>query len=346
MGIEELIVKAAELRASDLHIGYGVPPRIRVDGDLVNMPGENKLGDPECESLAKELLGFDMPAEGEFDLATEFGGRRIRGNVYRQSGHTSCAIRLLADAIPELETLGLPQGVKKLPSLHSGIVLVTGETGSGKSTTLASLLKRINDFLPRHIITLEDPIEYVHESRESLVDQREVGRDTMSYADGLRAILREDPDVILIGEMRDNTTIETALTAAETGHLVFATLHTNSAADSIDRIVDVFPAERQKQIRMQLSTTLQAVLSQQLLKKTGGGRVAACEYMVVNSAIRNLIREGKTPQIHSALATSADIGSISMDNAIIRLYKDRLIDAQTAVEYCRDKDYVSKNVRF
>lgn len=344
--IEYLIEKAAEAKASDLHIAFASAPKIRVDGELIDMAGEAALTDADCERIAQELLGREMPDAGEIDLALEIAGRRIRGNVYRQSGHISCAIRLLADSIPELETLGLPKAVATLPDLHSGIVLVTGETGSGKSTTLASLLKRINNYQHRHIITLEDPIEYIHSSDKCLVDQREIGRDTESYAMGLRAILREDPDVILIGEMRDLETIETALTAAETGHLVFATLHTNSAADSIDRIVDVFPAERQKQIRMQLSTTLRAVLAQQLLKKLGGGRVAACELMVVNPAIKNLIREGKTPQIESALGTSANIGSISMDNAILALYRDRLIDGATALSYGRDKEYLGKTVRY
>lgn len=344
--IEELIKKAAEFRASDLHIAYNRIPKIRVDGDLIDMPEEALLTDADCESIAKELLGREMPKAGEIDLAVHSAGRRIRGNVYRQSGHVSIALRLLRDVIPELENLGLPKAVETLPELHSGIVIVTGETGSGKSTTIASILSRINHNQYRHIITLEDPIEYIHESDKCLVDQREIGKDTASYAMGLRAILREDPDVILIGEMRDLETIETALTAAETGHLVFATLHTNSAAESIDRIVDVFPAERQRQIRMQLSTTLQAVLSQQLVKKMGGGRVAACELMIVNPAIRNLIREGKTPQIESALGTSADIGSISMDNALLKLYKDRVIDSETIKSACRDKELIGKTVRF
>ena len=270
----------------------------------------------------------------------------MRANLYRQSGHISCALRILSDSIPELEKLGLPPAVAEFPALRRGIVLVTGETGSGKSTTLAAILRRINQTRQAHIITLEDPIEYIHAPDRCVIDQREVGRDTASYADGLRAILREDPDVILIGEMRDLTTIETALTAAETGHLVFATLHTNSAADSIDRMVDVFPAERQRQIRMQLSMTLQAVLTQQLLPRREKGRVAACEVMVVSPAIRNLIREGKTPQIANAVATSADLGSITMDNAILRLYKDRLITAETARQAAHDPEYVRKNTLF
>lgn len=346
MTIEALINSAAELGVSDVHLVYGVPPKFRVSGELEDMPGAAALTDEDCEDLAAQLLGEKMPCSGERDLSMQIGTHRIRANVFRQSGHVSAALRILAETIPELDTLGLPPAVQELPSLQRGIVLVTGETGSGKSTTLASLLHRINATRHDHIITLEDPIEYVHKPELSLINQREIGRDTESYAEGLRAILREDPDVILIGEMRDLVTIETALTAAETGHLVFATLHTNSAADSIDRMVDVFPAERQHQIRMQLSMTLQAVLAQQLLKKKSGGRVAACELMVVTPAIRNLIREGKTPQIANALATSADVGSVTMDNAIIKLYKDKLITAEVARAAAHDPDYVKKATFF
>lgn len=346
MTIESLIEQAAGLKASDLHLSFGVPPKARLDGELSDMPGCAPLTDEDCERFAQEMLGRPMPPAGEEDLSLELAGRRIRANIYRQSGHASAALRLLADKIPELDGLGLPPAVQTLPELQRGIVLVTGETGSGKSTTLAAILRRINETRRDHIITLEDPIEYIHAPNQCLIDQREIGQDTGSYAEGLRAILREDPDVILIGEMRDLITIETALTAAETGHLVFATLHTNSAADSVDRIVDVFPAERQRQIRMQLSMTLQAVLSQQLLLRRGGGRVAACELMIVSPAVRNLIREGKTPQIANAVATSADLGSITMDNALIRLFKEKKIDAKTARQAAHDPDYVKKNTLF
>ena len=346
MDVNYIISAAADLGSSDIHLSFGQPPKIRIDGDLTDMPGQAPLTDEDCEEMARQLMGCDMPAKGEKDLSMQVGVHRIRANVYRQMGHVSAALRILADNIPKLEVLGLPEAVNAFPTYNKGIVLVTGETGSGKSTTLAAILDRINETRKEHIITLEDPVEYIHQSKQCLVDQRNVGEDTDSYADGLRAILREDPDVILIGEMRDLVTIETALTAAETGHLVFATLHTNSAADSIDRIVDVFPAERQKQIRMQLSTSLMAVLSQQLLRKKGGGRAAACECMVVNPAIRNLIREGKTPQIANALATSANIGSITMDNAIIKLFKERKIDADTARAAAIDPDYVKKSTLY
>lgn len=346
MTLEQLIERAADLGASDIHLAYGLPPKVRIDGSLVNLEGAEPLTVSDCEDIAERLIGNPMPKIGEVDLAVTIAGRRVRANLFRQQGQVSCALRILADSIPELESLGLPPAVLDFPNLRRGIVLVTGETGSGKSTTLASILRRINETRADHIVTLEDPIEYVHTPKMCLINQREIGRDTESYSEGLRAVLREDPDVILIGEMRDLVTIETALTAAETGHLVFATLHTGSAADSIDRMVDVFPAERQKQIRMQLSMTLQAVLTQQLLPKRGGGRAAACELMIVTSAIRNLIREGKTPQIANALSTNADIGSITMDNAIIRLYKDRIISAETAAGAARDAEYVRKNTRF
>ena len=346
MLVETLIEQAAACKASDLHIAYGVPPKVRRDGELQDLEGFAPLTDQDCEIVAQELLGDSMPALGERDLSIELAGRRVRVNLFRQSGHVSAALRILADSIPELDALRLPPAVQNFPALQRGIVLVTGETGSGKSTTLAAILRRINETRRDHIITLEDPIEYIHAPVQCLINQREIGRDTESYAEGLRAILREDPDVILIGEMRDLITIETALTAAETGHLVFATLHTNSAADSIDRMVDVFPAERQRQIRMQLSMTLQAVLSQQLLPRRGGGRVAACELMVVSPAIRNLIREGKTPQIANAVATSADLGGITMDNALVRLFKDKQITADTARAAAHDPDYVKKNTLF
>lgn len=236
--------------------------------------------------------------------------------------------------------------MSQFSSWKKGIILVTGETGSGKSTTLAAILNEINRTRNAHIITLEDPIEYIYEPDKCIINQREIGTDTKSYAEGLRAILREDPDVILIGEMRDQSTIETALTAAETGHLVFATLHTNSATDSIDRIVGSFPAERQSQIRLELSSCLKAVVSQQLLpKRLGKGRVAACEVMVVNPAIKNLIREGKTPQMFSAMLSGAADGSITMDNMLIKMVKDQSIDTKTAQEAAYDKEYVKRNIR-
>ena len=281
---------------------------------------------------------------GEIDLARTIAGVRIRINLFRAQGNVSAALRLLSDEIPPLETLGLPPAVMDFPSMQRGLIVVTGETGSGKSTTLAALIDRINHTRAENIITMEDPIEYVYKPDQSIISQREIGQDTESYHNALRAVLREDPDIILIGEMRDLDTIQTALTAAETGHLVLATLHTKSAADSIDRIVDVFPEGLQRQIRMQLSTCLVAVLSQQLLaRRDGMGRSLACELMMVTPAIRNLIREGKTPQIASSLATSAAAGSVTMDNALLNLYRARAIDSETARENAHDQDYIRKN---
>jgi len=346
MQLKELVAKAAADGASDIHLVRGLPPRYRLDGSVEEMDSTLLTAD-DCERYAREMAleHYNEIAEiGELDLAGSFDGVRVRINLFRQQGSVSCAIRLLSRSIPKLNTLGLPPAVAEFPKLQRGIVIVTGETGSGKSTTLAALLDEINHTRKGHIITLEDPIEYIYTPDKCVINQREVGKDTASYARGLRAMLREDPDVILIGEMRDLDTIETALTAAETGHLVFATLHTNSAADSIDRMVDVFPEGRQKQIRMQLSTCLQAVLSQQLLRKRDGrGRVCACEVMIVNAAIRNLIREGKTPQIANVLATTASEGSITMDNMLIKLFKNKAISGETARSAARDADYVKKN---
>ncbi len=346
MELNTLVAQAKLSNASDIHLVRGLPPRIRIDGKLEDFG--QPLTAADCEFYARQMAGKDydaVSAKGELDLAITFPGHiRCRINLFRQQGAISAAIRILSEQIPELDSLGLPPAVQSLPNLKRGIVLVTGETGSGKSTTLAAMLNRINQTASKHIITLEDPIEYIYRPNRCLINQREVGTDTDSYESGLRAILREDPDVILIGEMRDLITIDTALTAAETGHLVFATLHTNSAPDSIDRIVDVFPELRQKQIRMQLSTTLMAVLSQQLLPKKSGGRVAACELMMVTPAIRNLIREGKTPQIASSMATSAAEGSVTMDNSIIALYRKGLISAETARSAAHDAEYVKKSV--
>lgn len=347
--IAEIITLAREQQASDVHIARGIPIRIRVDGSLRDLDGR-VLSAGETEALARELAGSDLDRiarMGELDFSRTLSGVRCRLNVYRAQGSFCIAVRLLRDTIPELESLGLPPIVSSFPDYPRGLVLVTGETGSGKSTTLASLLDRINHTRPEHIITFEDPVEYLYVPDKCVISQREIGRDTAGFAPGLRAALREDPDVVLVGEMRDLDTIETALTAAETGHLVFGTVHTNSAPDTIDRLVDVFPEVRQRQIRLQLSMTLRAVLSQQLLlRREGRGRVAACEVMIVNSAIRNLIREGKTPQIANTLATSAQEGSVSMDNALIRLTQSRVISPETAVGAAQDAEYVRRAIRW
>ena len=347
--LPEIIAMAKERRASDIHIVCGVPIRIRVDGELVDL-NDDVLNEGDCESYAREIsVHYDeIRYIGEQDLAVTFAGEtRCRINLFRQRGSVSAAIRILNDHIPDFDELGLPPITKHFPEYSQGIVLVTGETGSGKSTTLACILNRINHTQRKHIITLEDPIEYIHTSDKCTINQREVGRDTRSFEDGLNAILREDPDVILVGEMRNLATIETALTAAETGHLVFATLHTNSASDAIDRIVDVFPASQQSQIRTQLSLSLKAVLAQQLLPRISGvGRVLAYEVMQVNGAIRNLIREGKTPQIPNVIATTASEGNVLMDSSLIRLYKDHEISRETARLAAHDINLVHKATLF
>lgn len=332
MNMENYIRRARELRASDLHLVCGLPPKYRVDGAITDS-GDEPLTALQCLELARALAGehFEhLEAVGELDLAQTIDGVRCRLNLFRQQGTYSAAIRLLSDHIPELEELGLPETAGEFCEYNQGLVLITGETGSGKSTTLAAILNRINHTRHLHILTLEDPVEYLYTPDQCLINQREIGRDTMSFAAGLRAALREDPDVILVGEMRDLDTIQTALTAAETGHLVFGTVHTNSAADSIDRIVDVFPAERQQQIRLQLSMTLRAVLSQQLLPRMGQpGRVLACEVMKTDDAIRNLIREGKTPQIQNAIQTGGAIGNILMERALQNLFRAGAISRKT-----------------
>ena len=345
LSIEQLVEKAALDGASDIHLIRALPPKYRLDGQLQDM-AEEPLTEEDCFSYARELAGERYPEfeeEGELDAAGSFAGTRCRIHVFRQQGTPSVALRLLRDRIPQLETLGLPPAAMPLTDLHKGIVLVTGETGSGKSTTLAALLDRINHTRRDHIVTLEDPVEYIYKPDRCAINQREIGRDTKSFASGLRASLREDPNVILIGEMRDRDTIETAITAAETGHLVFGTLHTGSAADAVDRIVQVFPEGLQTQIRLQLSMCLQAVITQQLLPKRGGGRVLACEFMVVTDAIRNLIRNGSTPQIVNTIATSAELGGQTMDQALARLLKFGDISRSTAFRFAKDPEFVKKH---
>ncbi|MGN0403964.1 MAG: type IV pilus twitching motility protein PilT [Bariatricus sp.] len=345
MTIDELVTQARASGASDIHLICGLPPKYRRDGQLENM-SETILTREDCIGFAKWLAGNrygELEAVGELDMADSYAGIRCRVHIFKQQRVPSVALRLLREEIPNLNTLGLPPAALTLGNLHKGIVLVTGETGSGKSTTLAALLDSINHSRRCHIVTLEDPVEYIYKPDLCAINQREVGEDTQSFAAGLRASLREDPDVILIGEMRDRDTIETAITAAETGHLVFGTLHTGSAADSIDRMVQVFPEGMQTQIRLQLSMCLQAVLTQQLVLRKGGGRVLACEMMVVTDAIRNLIRAGNTPQIVNAISTSAAIGGQTMDQALVRLVRSGLIARDTALHYAVNQDYVKKN---
>ena len=309
-----------------------------------------KLSPDDCEKLILDIMDDRQQAmfkdRGELDFSFSVPNiGRYRVNVFRQRGSVACAMRIVGTEIPKPESLGVPKSVVDLYAKKRGLVLVTGPTGSGKSTTLASLIDKINDERNAHVITLEDPIEYLHSHRKAMINQREIGLDTHSYADALRAALREDPDVILVGEMRDLETISTAITAAETGHLVFSTLHTIGAAATIDRIIDVFPPHQQQQIRIQLAVVLEAVISQQLIPTADRcGRVAAFEVMHGTIPIKNLIREAKTYQISSVLQTARKEGMISMDDALLDLYNKGVIDSDNAIGYAQDVNYVTKRV--
>ncbi len=317
MDIEQILTRACELRASDIHLSVGAKVAFRVDGDLF-FEG-NELTPEAADSFARELSSprdwETLQTQGEADFAYSLeNNARFRVNVYRQRGYLSLAARRISLTIPSCEDLGLSSTVKSFTQLSHGLVLITGPTGSGKSTTLAALIQHMNTNQHRHIITLEDPIEYIHSHRKSVIDQREIGVDTNGFASGLRAALRQNPDVILVGEMRDLETIAIAITAAETGHLVFATLHTNDTVKSIDRMIDVFPSEQQGQIRTQLSTALRGVVSQRLYKsQTENRRVAAFEILVNTPAVANLIRSQKIHQIYSVLQTGRTFGMQTMD---------------------------------
>jgi len=343
MSLEDLLKKALELGASDLHITVGVPPTFRRDGRL-SIIDEQKLLPADTEELVRNMLNDEQwkiyQTLGELDLSFSLQGMgRFRANVYKQRGTCCAAIRMVNLNVPTLDELGIPDIVKELGRRTKGLILVTGPTGSGKSTTLASIIDTINKERDCHILTLEDPIEYLHKHNRSIVNQREIGNDSHSYAAALRAALREDPDVILVGEMRDIETIAIAVTAAETGHLVLSTLHTIGAANTIDRVIDVFPPHQQQQIRVQLSAVLQGVVSQQLLpRKDIPGRVAAIEVMVATPAIRNLVREGKTYQINSQIQTGAKFGMQTMDGSIANLYKRGIISQEEAITHAGDQD--------
>lgn len=349
MTIEELLITAKENKASDVHITVGLPPKMRINGILVDMDYPRLLP-PDTEAVIstmmsdKRLQQFEELGEIDFSYSIPQIGR-YRVNVFHQRGSMAASIRLVSTKIPLPEELGIPKSVVDLYQKKRGLVLVTGPTGSGKSTTLASIIDRINSMREVHVITLEDPIEYLHNHKKAMVNQREVGLDTHSYSNALRAALREDPDVILVGEMRDLETISTAITAAETGHLVLSTLHTIGAASTIDRIVDVFPPHQQQQIRVQLSMVLESVISQQLIPTADKkSRVAAFEVMHSTPAIKNLIREAKSPQINSTIQTSKKLGMQTMDDAIFDLYMQGDIDKENAVSYAQDSQIMEKRI--
>lgn len=347
--IKEVLLAAKEAGASDVHITVGVPPKFRINGRLISTEFPKMLP-PDTEALMYAITTEDQREKflkaGEYDMSygiPELG--RYRVNLYKQRGTVAMALRVVNTQIPNPDQLGVPESVIDLYQRKRGLILVTGPTGSGKSTTLAAIINKVNQCRDAHIITLEDPIEYLHSHGMSMVNQREIGLDTKSYADALRAALREDPDVILVGEMRDYETISVAVTAAETGHLVLSTLHTVGAASTVDRIIDVFPPHQQQQIRVQLANTLEAVISQQLIPTMDGKRrVAAFEVLHANNAIKNLIREGKSHQMATVMQTNRKMGMIQMDEAIIQLFYDGIISREMAIQFAVDPDAMEKRV--
>lgn len=347
--IAEMLKIAKDRGASDLHITVGIPPKIRVNGQLIPLDYPRMMPQDTQHILLEIVNDIQyqrFEEKGEIDMSfsiPELG--RYRVNAFKQRGTVALALRLVGTEVPSPEELGVPASVIELYQRKRGLVLVTGPTGSGKSTTLAAIIDKVNKNREAHVITLEDPIEYLHRHKCSTVNQREIGLDTQSYANALRAALREDPDVILVGEMRDFETISVAITAAETGHLVLSTLHTIGAASTVDRVIDVFPPHQQQQIRVQLANVLEAVISQQLIPTAdGSGRVAAFEVLHANHAVRNLIREGKSHQLASVMQTNRKLGMIAMDEAIMQLFYDGKIDKDMAIQYAQDPDSMEQTV--
>lgn len=347
--INEIMRVAHEAGASDVHITVGVPPKMRVNGNLITMNYPKMLPADTLEvvlEVMSEVQRERFEERGEYDMSfsiPELG--RYRVNAYKQRGTCAMALRLVSTKVPAPEVLGVPDSVINLYERKRGLILVTGPTGSGKSTTLAAIIDKINNNRDAHVITLEDPIEYLHQHKMAMVNQREIGLDSQSYANALRAALREDPDVILVGEMRDFETISVAITAAETGHLVLSTLHTIGAASTVDRVIDVFPPHQQQQIRVQFANVLEAVISQQLIPTMDGrGRVAAFEVMHANHAVRNLIREGKSHQLVSVMQTNRKMGMITMDESITQLYFEGKIDREMAIQFAVDPDGMQNKI--
>lgn len=348
--IETLLEECIRRKASDLHIQYGIPPILRVDGALIPVPNTPALTEDALQNLIFATMDEDQKKiyvkDKEFDYSFSFGDiARFRVNAFTERGKMAAAFRLIPNEIVPISELGMPPVVETFADFPRGLVLVTGPTGSGKSTTLAGLIDKINREKSVHIITIEDPIEFTHKSQRSVIVQREVHYDTFSFAAALRSALREDPDVVLIGEMRDLETIQAAITIAETGHLVFATLHTNSAAQSIDRMIDVFPAHQQPQIRAQLANMLCAICSQRLVPAVAGGRVVSAEIMIANSAVRALIREGKTFQLDTAIQTGAEQGMQTMDRTLAKLVQTGVVTYDAAREYAVDINELNRYVK-
>jgi twitching motility protein PilT len=332
----DVLKEVVELNASDLHLTVGAPPMVRVRGELRALENYPQLSSKDTRDIVYSILSNDQRKRLEEEWQVDFSYSvprfgRFRVNAYMQRASVGAAFRLIPSEIKSIDQLGLPAVIHEMVKKPRGFVLVTGPTGSGKSTSLAGMIDEINKNRKEHILTIEDPIEFLHRHQKCVVNQREIGNDAQSFSLGLKAALRQDPDVILVGEMRDLETISTALTAAETGHLVFATLHTQDTAQTIDRIIDVFPPHQQQQVRVQLSVALQGIVTQQLLPTAdGSGRIAACEVLILNAAVRNLIREGKTHQIHSVLQTGASLGMQSMDSALAQLVRQGKITRDLA----------------
>lgn len=348
--IELLLEEVIKKKASDLHLQVGLPPMLRVDGSLTPVQGGKVLDEEAVESLVFAILDEDQKQillkDKEFDFSFAFGELgRFRVNAYHERGNLAAALRLIPNEILTVEQLGLPPIINTFADYPRGLVLVTGPTGSGKSTTLAALVDKINESRPTHIITIEDPIEFTHKSKKAVVVQREVHYDTYSFSAALRSSLRQDPDVVLIGEMRDLETISAAITIAETGHLVFATLHTNSASQSVDRMIDVFPPHQQPQIRAQLANILMSICSQRLIPSIGGGRVAAGEVLVATPAVRNIIREGKSHQLEAVIQTGAEHGMQSMDKTLVQLIHNGTITYEEARNYAVDLEELDRMMR-
>lgn len=348
--IEVLLDQVLKNKASDLHLQVGLPPMLRIDGSLSPVTGAESLNEEGIEALVFAILDEDQKQillkDKEFDFSFAFGDLgRFRVNAFHERGNIAAALRLIPNDIVTIEQLGLPEIVNKFAEYPRGLVLVTGPTGSGKSTSLAALIHKINVEQSKHIITIEDPIEFTHKSLKSVIVQREVHYDTYSFSAALRSALRQDPDVVLLGEMRDLETIASAITMAETGHLVFATLHTNSASQSIDRMVDVFPPHQQPQIRAQLANILMAIVSQRLVPSIGGGRIAAAEILVANPAVRNIIREGKSHQLEAVIQTGSEFGMQSMDKTLVNLVHAGSVSYDEARNFAVDIDELDRLMR-
>lgn len=346
ISIYEIISKAKNLRATDIHLSVDNPPVIRVDGFLSKIQGYQPITKVELRQAIEQLLTENGITTDSMEIDFSFGFQdvRIRANLYYERGNPAIALRIITKKIRTFDELGLPPILKDFCDRDTGLIIVTGPTGSGKSTTLAAMIDYINSKYAYHIITIEDPIEYVFENKNSLIHQREVGRDTEEFADALKYALRQDPDIILVGEMRDLETISMALTAAETGHLVLATLHTNSAATAPERIVDVFPAHQQKQISLQLANTLVGVVYQRLVPKKNMGMVPIVEVLVANTAVKNLIREGKIHQIESIMQTAQKQGNVLFDDALLKAYFSGEISKETVMSFARNPEEVAKKI--